>query len=64
MTTQDPLPLHAPDQPSKIDPLSGAAVKVTLVPVLNAKSHVAPQSMPLGELVTTPVPLPSLITVD
>jgi hypothetical protein len=30
VTVQVPVPEHAPDQPVKVDPLSGEAVKVTV----------------------------------
>jgi len=30
---QAPLPLHAPPQPVKVDPLAGVAVSVTVVPL-------------------------------
>lgn len=33
VTTHDPVPLHAPLQPVKSDPVAGAAVSVTEVPV-------------------------------
>lgn len=56
-----------PDQPLKVNPLSGAAVRVTLV--LKTAWHVpelvpepvALQSIPPGELVTDPVPPPAVL---
>ena len=42
------VPLHAPPQPVKLEPLSGAAVKVTLEPDAKLAVQVAPQSMPAG----------------
>ncbi len=42
---------------------SGVAVRVTAVPLLYAKEHVAPQLIPLGELLTVPPPVPFLLTV-
>src|SRR2546425_1495328 len=64
VTTQLPVPLHpAPLQPVNADPLAGAAVKVTDVPLANDALHVAPQSMPAGLLVSVPLPLPVFVTV-
>src|SRR2546426_3524880 len=64
VTMQVPVPLHpAPLQPANTDPLAGAAVKVTCVPLTNAALHVTPQSMPAGLLLTVPMPLPVLVTV-
>src|SRR5438309_5009428 len=64
VTTQLPVPLHpAPLQPPNTDPLAGAAVKVTDVPLANAALHVAPQSLPAGLLVSVPLPLPVFVTV-
>lgn len=33
LIVQVPVPLHAPDQPVKVDPLLGVAINVTLVPL-------------------------------
>src|SRR2546425_700751 len=64
VTTQIPVPLHpAPLQPVNTDPLAGAAVNVTDVPLANDALHVAPQSMPAGLLVSVPLPLPVFVTV-
>jgi hypothetical protein len=48
------LPLHAPPQPLKIQPLAGVSVKVTSVPWAKAALQVVGQPTPLGELVTVP----------
>jgi hypothetical protein len=48
------LPLHAPPQPWKIQPLAGVSVKVTSVPASKAALQVVGQLTPLGELVTVP----------
>lgn len=61
--THEPVPLHAPDQPAKVIPVVGVAVSVTTVPVVNVALHIAPQSMPLGLLLTVPVPVPARTTV-
>jgi hypothetical protein len=48
------LPLRAPPQPVKIQPLAGVSVKVTSVPESKAALQVVGQLTPLGELVTVP----------
>jgi hypothetical protein len=58
-----PVPLHAPDQPVKVLPLSGVADRVTEVPQGNDALHVAPQEMPAGAETTVPLPVPPLVTV-
>jgi hypothetical protein len=60
VTMQLPVPLQAPPQPVKLQPLAGVAVNVTGVPLEKFALHVAPQLMPEGELAT--VPLPDLLT--
>ena len=37
---------------------------MTTVPLVNCAEHVAPQSMPAGELVTVPEPEPAFVTVS
>ena len=56
---EQPAPLH----PAKVDDEVGLAVNVTAVLKAKAAEQVAPQSMPAGELVTMPVPVPPLLTV-
>jgi hypothetical protein len=63
VTLQAPVPVHAPLQPVKVEPVPGVAVNTTIVPVVNEAAHVAPQAMPAGALVTAPVPVPDLVTV-
>ena len=48
------LPLHAPPQPLKIQPLAGASVNVTSVPRAKSALQAVGQLTPLGELVTVP----------
>jgi hypothetical protein len=62
VTVQVPVPLHAPPQLLKVQPLAGVAVSVTAVPGANLALQVVGQSMPPGELVT--VPLPVSLTVN
>src|SRR2546425_1277814 len=52
-----------PLQPVKVEPTAGAAVSVTAVPLAKLAAQVAPQSMPAGELVTVPLPVPAGATV-
>jgi hypothetical protein len=64
LTVQLPVPEHAPVQPVNVEPVAGVAVKVTAVPLANAAEQVAPQEMPVGALVTVPLPAPVLLTVS
>jgi hypothetical protein len=64
-TVHAPVPLHpAPLHPEKLEPAVGVAVNVTDVPWLNVALHVGPQSMPVGSELTTPLPVPALVTVS
>lgn len=63
-TVQVPVPLHAPDHPPNVEPAVGVAVRVTEVPLLNAKLQTVPQLIPAGLLVTVPVPVPASATVS
>jgi len=56
--------VHAPDQPVKAEPAAGAGVRATEVPVTKACEQVDPQEIPLGELVTLPLPAPASDTVS
>src|SRR6266850_1600189 len=65
VTTQVPVPAQPPPlQPVNVEPAAGAAVSVTMVPVVNEAEQVAPQAMPAGVLVTVPLPAPALETVS
>ena len=62
-TEQEPVPVQPPPlQPAKTDPEAGTAVSVTVVPPENDREQVVPQLMPLGLLVTVPLPVPFLVT--
>jgi hypothetical protein len=64
VTEQVPVPLQAPLHPVKVDPLAGLAVNTTFVPDAKVAEHWLPQAMPLGRLVTVPLPVPFLVTVS
>src|SRR5947209_1114672 len=63
VTTQLPLPLHAPVHPVKVEPVVAVGVSVTCVPLLKLAVHVVPQLIPAGLLVTVPLPVPAFVTV-
>ena len=59
----DPVPVQAPDHPANVDQGAGVAVSVTESPAkLYVASHVEPQSIPAGSLVTVPEPVPAFVT--
>ena len=62
VTEHVPVPVHAPDQPPKLELLSGTAVKVTSVPDVYTSEQSDPQLMPAGEEVTMPAPVPAFVT--
>lgn len=64
VTEQLAVPLHAPLQPSSVEPLAGVAVRLTTVPLGKEAEHVAPQSILAGLLVTVPLPVPARVTVS
>ena len=55
---QPPPPLHAPPQPTKVELPSGIAVSEMLVPAATETLQTAGQSIPAGDEVTRPEPLP------
>lgn len=59
-----PVPPQAPLQPANVEPDPGVGVSVTTVPLLKFAVHVLGQEIPLGELVTVPVPVPAVETVS
>ena len=62
---QAAVPEHPPPlQPENVEPVAGVAVKVTMVPVVNAVEHVAPHEIPAGALLTVPLPFPDCVTVS
>ena len=56
------VPEQAPAHRENVEPVDGVAVSVTLVSLEKRAEHTVPQSMPAGELVTTPEPVPDLVT--
>ena len=60
LVLEQPPPL----QPVKVEPAVGVAVSVTTVPLVNEAEHDAPQAMPVGALVTVPLPAPLGLTVS
>src|SRR5207249_4564618 len=65
VTVQVPLPEQPPPlQPLKVEPAAGVVVSVTAVPLVKLAEQVAPQVIPAGELVTVPLPVPTLLTVS
>ena len=55
--------MQAPLQPVKVEPVAAVAVRVTGVLKLYEATHAVPQLMPVGALVTVPLPVPDLFTV-
>jgi hypothetical protein len=62
VTEQVPVPLQAPLHPAKVEPEPATAVKTTVAPLVKFALHVLGQVMPLGLLVTVPVPVPANVT--
>src|SRR5438093_415988 len=65
VTVHVPVPEQPPPlQPVNVEPAAGVAVSVTTVPFVDAAMHVEPHEMPVGLLVTVPIPEPVLFTVS
>jgi len=58
------VPEHAPPHPTKVDPLAGAAVSVTVAALPKLAVQVVPQLTPAGEDVTVPLPVPARVTLS
>jgi hypothetical protein len=64
VTLQGLVPEHpAPLQPAKVEPVEATADRTTVELALKLAVQLAPQSIPVGELVTKPSPLPAFDTV-
>jgi hypothetical protein len=59
-----PAVVQLPDQPANVEPEADVAVKVTAVPLLSVVEQELPQLIPVGLLVTVPVPVPARLTVS
>jgi hypothetical protein len=64
VTMQVPVPVQAPDQPVKLDPMVAEAVRVTTVPSAKIGLQVDGQETPAGEEVTVPDPVPAITTLS
>src|SRR5512137_2441699 len=62
-TVQVPVPVQAPLQPVKVDPVDAAAVSVTVVPAVKALLQLLLHAIPLGVDVTVPDPVPLVVKV-
>ncbi len=63
VTLHVPVPLQAPLQPANVEPEAALAVSTTAAPLLKLALHVPGQLIPLGLLVTVPLPVPARVTV-
>ena len=65
VTLHEAVPLQPPPlQPVNVEPPVGAAVRATVLPLAKSAAQTVPQEIPLGLLVTVPVPVPDLLTVN
>jgi hypothetical protein len=60
---QPAVPLQAPDQPPNVELAPGLSVNETCVPAGKLALQIVPQAIPLGELLTAPLPFPRSETV-
>jgi len=59
VTLQPPAPLHAPPQPANVEFASACAVSDTVLPADTVIVHALGQSIPAGDEVMRPAPLPT-----
>ena len=57
-----PAAVQLPDQPANVEPEAAVATRLTFVPLLRLAVHALPQLIPVGLLVTVPVPVPTRLT--
>jgi len=60
---QEPVPEQTPDQPVKVEPIAGFAVRTTLVSEAYTAEQVDPHRMPAGTESMVPIPVPTLLTL-
>ena len=60
VTLHELVPEQAPPHPAKVEPLVAVGVNVTDVPSSKSALQADPQLMPLGVLLTVPVPVPAI----
>ncbi len=59
------VPVQAPDQPVKVEPVAAVADKVTLALAASNAEQVVPHAMSVESTVATvPLPVPALVTVS
>jgi len=65
VTEQEPVPEQAPLQPANAEPEPGVAASVTAAPLRKPAVQVPElQLMPVGLLLTIPLPFPATLTVS
>ena len=65
VSVHGPVPLHPPLlQPMKAEVSLGVAVSVTSAPLVKLPVQAVLQAIPVGLLVTVPLPLPELVTLS
>src|SRR5262249_39106475 len=62
-TVQAPVPVQAPFQPEKVEPVAGVAVKVTAGPLVKDARQGVPQEEPPGARLTVRLPAPDCVRV-
>src|SRR5512135_1475250 len=60
-TVQVPVPVQAPLQPVKVEPVDAAAVRVTVAPAAKPLLQLLLHAIPFGEDVTVPDPVPLVV---
>jgi hypothetical protein len=61
---QLPVPVQAPLQPEKVEPLAAVAVKARVAPPVKVALQTLPQLIPLGLVTTVPFPVPAFVTAS
>jgi hypothetical protein len=63
-TKQAAVPVQAPLQPVKVEPVAAVAPSVTMVPLAQLAVQVVGQLIPATVLKTVPLPVPASVTVS